>query len=86
MRELFGYRLKMLRRKAGFSQKELANVINVTPATVSNYESGIYLPPLQIAYEIAINLHASLDYMTGLRGEDQKYIKGPEVLFVAEKE
>jgi len=85
MRKLFSQRLKMLRRKAGFSQKELANVLNVTPSTVSNYETGVCLPPLQIAYEIAINLHASLDYMTGLQGEE-KYIKEPEVLWVAEEE
>ena len=85
MRELFGRRLKKLRRKAGFSQKELASILNVTASTVSNYESGIYLPPLQTAYEIAINLHASLDYMTGLTGEE-KYIKEPEVYIVAEEE
>lgn len=85
MRKLFSQRLKMIRRKAGFSQKELANVLNVTPSTVSNYETGVCLPPLQIAYEIAINLHTSLDYMTGLQGEE-KYIKEPEVLWVAEEE
>ena len=86
MRKLFGHRLKMLRRKAGFSQKELANVLNVTPSSVSNYENGIYLPPLQIAYEMAINLHASLDYMTGLTSEEETYIKEPKVLWVAEEE
>ena len=84
MRKIFGQRLKKLRRKAGYSQKELANALNVTPSTVSNYETGVCLPPLQIAYEMAINLHASLDYMTGLQGEDEKYIKEPEVLIVAE--
>ena len=85
MREIFGRRLKSLRRKTGFSQKELANILNVSPSTVSNYESGISLPPLQTAYEIAINLQGSLDYLTGLTGEDEKYIKEPEVMWVAEK-
>lgn len=35
-----GYRLRQRRRELGLSQKELAQRLGVTPAAVSNYESG----------------------------------------------
>lgn len=83
MIRIFAKRLKSLRRQAGVTQKELAATVHVTAATMSNYENGIYLPPLQTAYDIALTLQCSLDYLTGL-GED-KYLKEPRVYVVAEE-
>ena len=66
MRYLFSSRLGKLRAKAGLSQKEFAGSLNITPGSMSNYENGIYLPPLEKAASMAKELHASLDYLTGL--------------------
>lgn len=66
MKQAFGTRLTALRTRAGLSQKELAAVIKITPSSLSNYENGIYLPPLDKACILAKELHTSLDYMTGL--------------------
>ena len=85
MIRLFAKRLKKARLEKGLSQKELAFMVQVTAASMCNYENGIYLPPLKTAYAIAVVLDASLDYLTGLQG-DEKYIKEPEVLWVAEEE
>jgi putative transcriptional regulator len=43
----------MLRRKAGISQDEIADVLGITPQTIRNYESGKFFPDLQTAIEIA---------------------------------
>ncbi len=66
MNHIFANRLHELRTKAGMSQKELAAELKIVPATFSNYENGIYLPPLDKACTLAKELHCSLDYLTGL--------------------
>lgn len=66
MRYIFSSRLAKLRVKAGLSQKEFAGSLNIAPGSMSNYENGIYLPPLEKAAAMAKELHTSLDYLTGL--------------------
>ena len=66
MNHIFANRLTELRSKAGLSQKQLALTINVAAATFSNYENGIYLPPLAKVCTLAKELNCSLDYLCGL--------------------
>ena len=66
MKDIFSSRLAKLRAKAGLSQKQLAGSLNIAPGSMSNYENGIYLPPLEKAIAMAKELHSSLDYLTGL--------------------
>ena len=66
MTKLFASRLHRLREKAGIPQKELAVALKVTSSTLSNYENGIYLPPLTKASNLAKELDTSLDYLCGL--------------------
>lgn len=70
MNHIFAARLTDLRSKAGLSQKELAVTLKVTAATLSNYENGIYLPPLEKACTLAKEFDCSLDYLTGLSNID----------------
>lgn len=66
MKQQFAERLAQLRIQNNLSQKELAYEVKVTPSSLSNYENGIYLPPLEKACSLAAALHTSLDYLTGL--------------------
>ena len=66
MNHVFASRLTKLRMKAGMSQKELALTLKIGAGSMSNYENGIYLPPLEKACVLAQELHTSLDYLTGL--------------------
>lgn len=97
MKNTFCKRLRALRMATGLSQKEFAAIIRVTPGTLSNYENGIYLPPLETAYFIAMHLRCSLDYLTGLTNagpgpywlpdgsaHHSPYLKEPTVSLVAE--
>ena len=83
MPHIFSKRLTQLRLKNNLSQKELAVTLKVTPATISNYENGIYLPPLSKACILAKELHTSLDYLCGLT--DQPYLDTPQIYQVAEE-
>lgn len=62
---IFSRRLQQLRKHYHLSQKSLAVTLKVTPATISNYENGIYLPPIESACLLAGELHCSLDYLAG---------------------
>ena len=66
MKSIFSSRLAKLRIKLGLSQKQFAGQLNIAPGSMSNYENGIYLPPLEKAVSMAKELHTSLDYLTGL--------------------
>lgn len=62
----FGSRLKSIRRKRGFTQKELALRINKSISAISSYESNAQLPPLDVLEDIARTLNTSLDYLVGI--------------------
>ncbi len=70
MTHIFATRLHRLRLESGLSQKELALNLKVSPGTLSNYETGIYLPPLKKTAQLAAKLHTSMDYLCGLSSDN----------------
>ncbi len=45
-----GYRIQIAREEAGYNQKELAEILGISQASLSNYEKGkrrVYYPQLQ---------------------------------------
>lgn len=50
--------LKTIRENAGLTQSDLAKQIDVTKASVSNYETGLRKPNIKIAQKIAIAISA----------------------------
>ncbi len=61
-------KFRVLRKQHGFTQENLANRINVSRQTISNWENGKTLPDIQ-----SISLLSSLydeDVVTGLSGGD----------------
>lgn len=51
--QLFGARVKTLRKQAGLTQEQLSELIDKTPDTVSNIERGFSAPRLSTANAIA---------------------------------
>ena len=45
-KKLLGIRIKELRRRKGYSQEKLSELINVDPTTISNIENGKNYPTL----------------------------------------
>lgn len=58
-----GKLLATLRKEKGVLQKELANYLNVTVATVSNYEKGVHAPDLNTLIMLADFFDVSTDYL-----------------------
>ena len=59
----FGEFLAKLRKERGILQKELANYLNVTVATISNYEKGVHSPDLNTLVKLADFYGVSTDYL-----------------------
>lgn len=59
----FGEFLAELRKEKGYLQKEVAAYLNVTVATVSNYEKGVHTPDLNTLSRLADFYDVSTDYL-----------------------
>lgn len=56
-------KLKEIRKKLNMSQLELANKLNTSQNTISNYEAGNTQPSIEMLVSIANILNVSLDYL-----------------------
>ena len=72
---LFGDNFKKYRKRRGISQKEFAQLLydatgkRLTLTSVSNYETGMHMPPPQVLPVIAQILEVSIDALFGF-GKD----------------
>ncbi len=58
-------RLKEIREDLGISQKKLAELLNVSPSNVYNYENGRTEPSTEMLRNISRCLNVSVDYLIG---------------------
>ena len=68
-REIFSERLKELRAQTGKTQKQFAQFVESTPATISAYENANKNPSLDVVMNIAKKCHVSLDWICGFSDE-----------------
>ena len=59
----FGEFLAKLRKEKGYLQKEVAAYLNMTVATISNYEKGVHTPDLNTLTKLADFYDVSTDYL-----------------------
>lgn len=60
-------RLKDSRKSSGYTQKELARVLNVKPATISAWEVGRNEPSISMLKQIADVLGVTFEYLAGVK-------------------
>lgn len=60
-----GQRLHEQRILKGFSQKQVADAVNVSASIISNYENGERTPSLEILVALARLYNCSTDYLLG---------------------
>lgn len=68
---MFAIRLKELRQNRNLSQKELAEILNVSTGTVGNWEVGLREPDFQTLTKIADIFNVSCDYLLGRFSADE---------------
>lgn len=59
----FGDRLRRAREKKGLSQQDLANILNVTDGTISNYEKEIAFPRWETMKKLCVTLSVDPNYL-----------------------
>ena len=67
--------LKIYRQRAGLTQFELANKIDVSPATISKYEVGSVSPDINTLIYLASIFNVSTDELLGLEENLNKISK-----------
>lgn len=75
-----------LRKDRHLSQAEMAGLMSVSPATVSNYETGRYAPSLDTVVWLAEFFGVTTDYLLGRTSDsvsakklEQEYVNGKTV-------
>ena len=64
--EEFGSRLKQLRLRRGWTQKQLAAQIHKSTATIGSYEQNIQIPPVDVLIVLSSLFHVGIDELLGI--------------------
>ncbi len=51
------------------TQKEIAEILHIDPANITNWKKGKNVPSIQILYELCRLLNVSSDYLLGLEND-----------------
>lgn len=62
---VFAERMKMLRLKAGLTQRKLGELVGMQEGAYQSYEYGNRKPGIELAIKFADILEVSLDYLCG---------------------
>lgn len=63
----FPEKIKSLRKKYGYSQKDVAKKLGVSPSIVSGYETGERTPSTDILLSLSYLYNCSTDFLLGKR-------------------
>ena len=70
---MIGERLYDLRKEAGLTQDDLADILSVNKHSISSYERNINEPPDVIKIQIADYFGVSVDYLLGVTDNPAPY-------------
>ena len=77
---IFSEKPKELRRKKGYTQRQLADKLEISFQAISTYEQGKSVPQSDVLAQIAQKLEVSADYLLGLTEEETT---DPEIRAIA---
>lgn len=72
-------KLKLLRVKYGYSQKQVADKVNISPSVISGYETGERTPSTDVLLSLSNIYNCSVDYLLGKKNVE------PPVIFDTEE-
>lgn len=73
-------RIKEQRKKMRYTQKQLADKVNVSPQVISNWERGYTEPSADDINKLAEKLDCTSDYLLGREGSAHRYIGMMEII------
>lgn len=76
---MFGKKLRLLRKKAGITQANLAKKLGISPSTVGMYEQGRREPDSAMLVKIADTFDVSVDYLIDFKKSKRKFENADEI-------
>ena len=76
MKEALNENIRALRKAAGYSQVEFADLLGVTKQCVSNWENDNVLPSIEMLLRIADRFRVSTDYLLGRECDTRISVEG----------
>ncbi len=73
-KEIVGKNIANYRKRKDITQKELANLLNITAQSVSKWEAGLSLPTVDMIYDVAQVLGVSVDSLLSDKAADNRDI------------
>lgn len=80
---MLGQRINKLRIALGWSQVQLAEKLNISKQTVSNWENENIQPSIEMLVRLSKLFHVSTDYLLGLDNRPTIDVEGLPASFVA---
>lgn len=80
---MLGQRINELRTATGWSQVQLAERLNISKQTVSNWENENIQPSIEMLVRLSKLFHISTDYLLGLNSTPMINVDGLPVSFIA---
>ncbi len=80
---MLGHRINELRQAFGWNQVQLAEKLNITKQTVSNWENENIQPSVEMLLRLAELFHVSTDYLLGREEMVSINVEGLPVAVVA---
>lgn len=80
---MLGKRINELRTAFGWSQVQLAEKLNISKQTVSNWENDNIQPSIEMLMRLAKLFHVSTDYLLGLDNSQVIKVDGLPITFIA---
>lgn len=69
MKEKFIENLTNAIKESKYTQKQIAQKLNISEGNITNWKKGDNLPSIEILYKLCILLELSSDYLLGLEDE-----------------
>ena len=63
---LMTYQMRKLRINHHMTQKQMADILNVSAQSISAYENGVIRPDIEIIMKYAEYFKVDMDYLTGV--------------------
>ena len=80
---MLGKRIYQLRNAFGWNQVQLAERLNISKQTVSNWENENIQPSVEMLVRLAKLFHTSTDYLLGLDDTQTINVDGLPIAFIA---
>lgn len=80
---MLGKRIYSLRTAFGWNQVQLADKLNISKQTVSNWENENIQPSIEMLMRLSVLFHVSTDYLLGLDDTPTINVEGLPLPFIA---